>query len=104
MSEHKKPLREPRYLVFMKFLVDKGDGEGLEALESQICHVYCDLIFYKSDLETEAQLLPTLLRHLETIPLPKITKNVIICVGVLIYSLLICAMHNAYATKSCFHK
>ena len=75
MSEYKKPLREPRYLVFMKFLVDKGDGEGLEALESQICHVYCDLIFYKSDLETEAQLLPTLLRHLETIPLPKIDKK-----------------------------
>ena len=55
MSEHKEPLWEPCYLVFMKFLVDEGDGEGLETLESQICHVHCDLIFNKSDLETEAQ-------------------------------------------------
>ena len=29
MSEHEEPLREPCDLVFMKFLVDKGDGEGL---------------------------------------------------------------------------
>lgn len=75
MSEHEESLWEPCYLVFMKFLVDEGDGEGLETLESQICHVHCDLIFNKSDLETETQLLPTLLRHLESNPSPEILHS-----------------------------
>ena len=82
MSKHEEPLREPCYLVFMKFLIDKGDGEGLETLESQIRHVHCDLIFHKSDLETEAQLLPTLFRHLETNPLPKIYYTLYVLMGI----------------------
>ena len=68
MSEHQEPLRQSRYLVLMTLLVDEGDGKCLQTLESQVRHVHRDLIFDEPDLETEAHLLATFLRHVEMTP------------------------------------